>query len=233
MLMVVLTRMQTRQVDELAQSTYGLAGIVLMENAGANAARIIRERHGDRAKALICCGTGNNGGDGLVIARHLHNAGWSVVVLIAGRVESMSPDCARDDAVVQKMPIPRFVASDRTRMLACATLDQDTVVIDALLGTGFQGHVRADLAALIDRLNEAPKKSMVAIDVPSGLDCDTGIPGGVAIRADLTITFVAAKPGFFTESGRDFVGEIVIAEIGAPRELIDQIAGESSEEPRA
>ena len=227
---LVLSRNQVRRIDELAQSQYGLPGIVLMENAGHGAARILDHQYGPRANTFIACGTGNNGGDGLVIARHLHIAGWSVRVVITGNPASMTPDCATNDRAVQAMNVERFVASDEGDFLArCEVIGADTIVVDALLGTGFQGTVRPALAAFIDRLNTIPKRATVTIDVPSGLDCDTGTPGGTAVRADRTITFVAMKPGFLTESGRRYTGQCHVVGIGVPSELIDRVA--SLEDP--
>ncbi len=222
---LVLSRNQVRQIDELAQSRYGIPGIVLMENAGRGAARIIDQQYGPHGIAFIACGTGNNGGDGLVIARHLHNADWTVRVVIAGNPVSMSPDCAANDRVLQAMNVERFVAGDAGDLLPfCEIIGAGTVVIDAMLGTGFKGTVRPVLAAFIDRLNSVPKKALVAVDVPSGLDCDTGVPGGTAVCADLTITFVAMKPGFLTDSGRLFTGQCHVVDIGVPGELIERVA---------
>lgn len=220
---LVLTRNQVRRIDELAQSDYGMRSIVLMENAGYGASRFIDELYGPRGVALVACGTGNNGGDGLVIARHLHNAGWIVRVVIAGDAASMSPDCAANDRVIQAMGMERRIAADAGVLCEyCGSIGRDDVVVDALLGTGFKGAVRPPLAAFIERLNATAKRGMVAIDVPSGLDCDTGLPGGVAIRADFTITFVALKPGYLTDSGRNHTGECHVVSIGVPIELIDR-----------
>lgn len=223
---LVLSRSQVRRIDELARSQYGLPGIVLMENAGHGAARIIDQHYGPEGSALIACGTGNNGGDGLVIARHLHNMGWTLRIVIAGDPASMSPDCAANDRVIRAMNLSRAVAATADDLLRCSDESSpDTVVVDALLGTGFQGVVRPMPATLIDRLNIMPRKATVAVDVPSGLDCDTGLPGGTAIRADRTVTFVAMKPAFMTDPGRAYAGECRVVDIGVPRELIERVAG--------
>lgn len=219
---LVLTRDQVRRVDELAQSKYGLAGIVLMENAGRGAAELIDRLYGPHGQSIIACGTGNNGGDGLVIARHLHILGWQVRVLVAGNPESMSPDCAANDRIVRAMGLPHFVTSDGSlpdELLA----DRQTIIVDALLGTGFRGEVRPPLRALIDQMNSLPRRALVAVDVPSGLDCDTGQPGGTAIKADMTITFVALKPGLLSEPGRRYAGQCHVAGIGVPPELVEFI----------
>ena len=218
----VLTRDQVRRVDELAQSKYGLAGIVLMENAGRGAAELIDRLYGPRGQSLVACGIGNNGGDGLVVARHLHILGWRVTVIIAGDPDSMSSDCAANDRVVRAMDLPRHVALDGSWPGGLVTNEQ-MIIVDALLGTGFRGQVRPLPSALVERLNTFPKRAMVAIDVPSGLDCDTGQPGGTAIQADVTITFAALKPGLLTEGGRRYSGSCHVVGIGVPPELLEVV----------
>ncbi len=224
---VALTRNQVREVDRLAMERYGLSGLVLMENAGANAARIIHRTYAhDSASAFIACGVGNNGGDGCVIARHLHNAGWSVTVLLAGDPERMTPDTETNLRIVRAMGLAVAIAPDGpAQQAALATIAGEDVIVDALLGTGFRGEVRSPLAELIEGLNAADKRAMVAVDVPSGLDIDTGEPSNATVRADLTITFVAPKVGFAKPSAAPYVGRVETADIGAPRELIAEVIG--------
>ena len=209
-----LTRDQVRRVDELAVSRYHIRSLILMENAGRNATAIIDRVYGPNGRAFIVCGPGNNGGDGLVIARHLHSVGWTVRVHLAADGDRLAPDTRTNFEIVSAMG-----------METDATLDSaaDEIVVDALLGTGFAGTVRQDAAALIERINAVPKRAAVAVDVPSGLDCDTGLPGGVAVRADLTITFVAAKPGLLQPLAANWVGKLEVADIGAPPELIEEV----------
>jgi NAD(P)H-hydrate epimerase len=212
-------------VDKAAIERYHMAGIVLMENAGRNAAAMIRDLYGKTGRALICCGPGNNGGDGCVIARHLHNAGWFVRLLITGDVPRMTPDMKANFAIVEAMGLERTIALDLDRQRSMAnSIQADEVLIDALLGTGFRGTVRSPTAELIETMNSVEKRAMVAIDVPSGLDCDTGVPSNATIEADLTITFVATKTGFTKDVAAPFVGRVEVADIGVPRELISEIA---------
>ena len=222
---VALTRDQVRRIDRLAIERYGITGLVLMENAGRNAAGIIREAYGQTGKAFICCGIGNNGGDGCVIARHLHNAGWSVRLMIVGDPSRMTPDTKANYAIVEAMELGRTIApSWEAQRAAVESIGDDEVVVDALLGTGFSGEVRSPTAELIDAVNTAAKRALVAIDVPSGLDCDNGAPSNATIIADLTITFVASKSGFTATSAARYVGRIEVADIGAPRELIAEVS---------
>jgi NAD(P)H-hydrate epimerase len=220
---LILSRDQLRRVDALAQSRYGITSLVLMENAGRGASEAIDRGYGPRGTALVACGTGNNGGDGLVIARHLNVAGWTVRVLIAGDPAAMSADCAANDRIVLAMNLPRFVSPDGAWPADLAT-DERTIVVDALLGTGFSGALRPAMRMHIENLNACPKRAMVAVDVPSGMDCDTGEPAGAAIQADRTITFVAAKPGFETPTGGRLVGECEVVGIGVPPELIAAVS---------
>ncbi|MFQ5590838.1 MAG: NAD(P)H-hydrate epimerase [Phycisphaerae bacterium] len=219
-----LTREQVRRVDQLALDRYCMPGLILMENAGRNAAAAIDEAYGPRGSAFLFCGPGNNGGDGCVIARHLHNAGWSLRIAMAGNEDRMTPDGAANYRIIKAMRLNTTVASseDAQQGLVAAVRDDD-VVIDALLGTGVCGEVRAPTSRRIDAINETEKRTIVAIDVPSGLDCDTGKPSNSTIRADLTITFVAPKTGFDAPGASAYTGRIVVADIGAPGELIREV----------
>ncbi len=228
---IALTREQVRRVDRLAIDRYGLVGLVLMENAGRNAATIIRDVYGERGSARICCGPGNNGGDGCVIARHLHNTGWSVRLMITDGPSRMTPDTKVNFSILEAMELPVHITADATAQQTWVrdTRDDD-VLVDALLGTGFGGAVRSPTAELIDTMNQASRRALVAVDVPSGLDCDTGEPANAAIRADLTITFVAAKTGFGLKTAASYVGRVEVVDIGAPRTLIAEIASAGTSE---
>lgn len=222
---LILSREQIRRIDRMAVERYGIPSLILMENAGRGAAEIIRAVYGEFGAAFVVCGTGNNGGDGCVIARHLHNAGWSVRVLLAGDPQRMSPDLRTNFNIAAAMGLNILAATEADSwQQAVSSVAEDDVVIDALLGTGFTGQVRSPIAELISALNAAAKRTTVAIDVPSGLDCDTGEVGGVCIVAGMTVTFVAKKPGLVAEQAAAYVGKVEVAGIGAPRELIAEVA---------
>ena len=222
---VTLTREQVRRVDELAIRRYGIPGLVLLENAGRNTAAIIDQAYGPTGRAVIFCGSGNNGGDGCVIARHLHNAGWSVRVVIAGDVSRMTPDASANFGIIEAMGLAPLDTDEMAKQQAAASsITSEEIVVDALLGTGFSGEVRSPVAELIHAINAASKRAVVAVDLPSGLDCDTGTPGRATIRADLTITFVARKRGFDSQEAVPYLGRIEVADIGAPRELPAEVA---------
>jgi len=222
---LMLTREQVRRVDQIAVQQYGMTPLVLMENAGRGAATIINEKFGSTSNALICCGPGNNGGDGCVIARHLHNAGWTVRVMVTGDQSKMSPDMLSNYRIIESMGLEPMIATDHDAQQAMLnTIDQDELVIDALLGTGFQGQVRSPLAELIEAMNDSPKQSLIAIDIPSGLECDAGTPTNATIRADQTITFVAPKVGFSSPEAASFLGQVDVVDIGVPQEAISEAA---------
>ncbi len=227
--MNVLSRDQVRNIDRLAIERYGIPGVVLMENAGRNASAVILEQlrelsvPPEKSRVAILCGGGNNGGDGYVIARHLHNAGCVVMLYAASDPAKLSGDAAINYAIIKQMNLPlRRITTAAEFNAVFPELDDAHLLVDALLGTGFRGDVRPDLAAIITYCNQlqAKGKRVVAIDVPSGLDCDTGAPSNATIVADVTVTFVAAKRGFLEDSAKEFLGTVIVADIGAPKELI-------------
>lgn len=221
---IVLTRDQVRRVDQLAVSEYLIPSIVLMENAGRNAADWIAAEFANTMQATILCGSGNNGGDGFVIARHLANVGWPVRIGLLGDSAKLRGDARTNHDIAAAMRIPMTtIASNSDAENVAASLTPQTIVVDALLGTGFSGAVREPMAELIRRVNGSDNAGVVAIDVPSGLDCDTGEVENVAIHAVATVTFVAAKPGLVLPSASQFVGTIVVRDIGAPPALIDRV----------
>lgn len=214
---VALTRVQVRLVDRIATERYGILGLVLMENAGRNAAAIVLDAIGGPVeRVVVLCGTGNNGGDGFVIARHLVNAGVDVLIGLAGDKSRLTPDAAANARICELMEIAIVEAH-------AAEIRSTDLVVDALLGTGFTGQVRAPLAELIERVNAADKAGVYAIDVPSGLDCDTGAASNATIVADVTVTFVADKVGFHRAGADRYVGHVRIADIGAPSAIIQQV----------
>ncbi len=224
----LLTRAQLRRVDELAVQRYRMPSVVLMENAGRHAADTIDRVYGPAGRACILCGPGNNGGDGCVIARHLHNAGWIIRVVMTADRTKMTPDTATNFAILEAMAADVTVlGSPDAQPGRVRAIGPDEVVIDALLGTGFAGEIRSPVLDWIHAMNTASKRAVVAVDVPSGLDSDTGLPSPVAVRADLTVTFVAAKTGFHSSQAATFLGRVEIADIGVPREAVEQAVNPS------
>lgn len=217
--MIRLTRAQVREIDRRAIQDYHIPGIVLMENAAlgvlAMAERMLAGNAG--SNVLIVCGGGNNGGDGFAVARHLHNKRFSVSVLLAVPPGDLKGDAHTNCQIVEAMKIKMALASPDLILQHPSDL-----VIDALFGTGLSSAPRPEAASLIQAINKQ-SNPVLAIDVPSGLDCDKGEPMGFCVRAARTVTFVAEKVGFEKPRAKHFLGDVTVADIGAPRELIDQV----------
>jgi len=222
----VLTRAQVREVDRRAIEDYGLPGLVLMENAGRNAAGLLREL-GIRGPVVICCGKGNNAGDGFVIARHLENCGIDVRVLLSMPPSSFAGDAATNFAVLRRAGTPLVEAPADIATGWRGELARADWIVDALLGTGTQGTVREPFASAIAAINAASRK-VLAVDLPSGLDCDTGAVLGSCVRAHHTATFVARKPGFDVADASEFTGEVHVLDIGVPRALLWELSESSA-----
>ena len=211
----ILSRAQVRRVDQVAVERFAISGLVLMENAGRATADLL-EQLGIEGRVLICCGTGNNGGDGFVLARQLDGRGYNVEVIVSGPDSKLRGDAAANFEVIQRSGIScrTLVEQVGRRQFAEAANGADWVV-DALLGTGARGEPRAPLDRAIAILNEADTKRL-AIDLPSGLDADSGEASGAVFRADHTATFVAEKPGFAREPGCRLTGVVHVLGIGLP-----------------
>jgi hydroxyethylthiazole kinase-like uncharacterized protein yjeF len=202
------TAQEMSRTDRNAQDL-GIPGGVLMERAGVGMARVALERFSPR-RAVVVCGGGNNGGDGFVIARELYRSGVEVAVLATK--EEYSGDPATNLEVLRNLGV-RFIGSgELAEELARADL-----AVDALLGTGFSGEVREDVARLIRAVNGSPAR-VLSVDVPSGVNGETGEVEGEAVRADLTACAHAAKVGCVVSPGRERASEVAVVEIGVPDE---------------
>ena len=215
--MDVLTRRQVRDLDRTAIERFGIPGIVLMENAGRGATRfLLRELNSAEARIGIVCGKGNNGGDGFVIARHLALTHRSGEVILLGEPGAFRRpgDAGTNFEIVEKMGL-RITPASRLTDLEQAFARFD-IVVDAILGTGLEGEVRGLARDAIEALNDSRPGQVFAVDTPSGLDCDTGAPLGVAVRADSTATFAAMKRGFLQPHAREYTGKVEVVGIGCP-----------------
>jgi NAD(P)H-hydrate epimerase len=218
---IVLSREQSRQVDRLAIEQYGLSGLVLMENAGRGVADVLCAL-GISGPVVICCGKGNNAGDGFVIARHLDIRGLAVRVLLWAEPAELTGDADANFRILRKTAVPIEIFGNRRDPQRLAELLSDAAwIVDALLGTGARGEPRPPLDDVIDQLNAA-RAPKLAVDLPSGLDCDSGVAARHTIRAAETCTFVAAKPGFFAPDAQQYTGRLHVLDIGAPRQIIDK-----------
>jgi NAD(P)H-hydrate epimerase len=189
-----------------------------MENAGRSCAEFIREKLAGVARPKVCifCGTGNNGGDGYVIARHLLNSGFEVVVVICGNRNKIKGDAKINLDILEKLgqliEQLNLDGGDITEQVKAFAANA-SVLVDGIFGTGLSGQLGEEHKQLIESIN-TQGIPILSIDIPSGLDCDTGEPLGAAIRASYTITFVAVKKGFATATAKAYTGEIFVASIG-------------------
>lgn len=211
-----LTRSQVREIDRRAIAEYGLPGPVLMENAGRGAARHLLEI-GVAGKVVVCCGKGNNGGDGFVLARWLDLARVPVEVLLFADSAEVSQDARGFLQVLERAGVP-LAANVPPKELAARSNGAQWIV-DGLVGTGLAGPPQPALAEAIEQINAAGCK-VFSLDLPSGLDCDTGEPLGPTVRADHTATFVAWKRGFLAPVTYHWIGQVEVVEIGVPRRLL-------------
>lgn len=212
-----LTRAESRDVDRHAIAVLGVPGIVLMENAGRGAAEVLLAQEPPPRQVLILCGKGNNGGDGFVIARHLAIRGVAVqVVLLAPPIE-LAGDAKTNYAIAKQMELPLTDLSNAANLksgLDALAVSADWIV-DAILGTGAMGKPREPYRTAIEWANEQPLRTL-AVDAPSGLDCDTGQPSEATVRSDVTCTFHAPKAGFQNPAAGEFLGELHVISIGIP-----------------
>jgi len=209
-----LSRQQSRRIDQLAMQR-GITAEALMERAGAGCAELILAGHAP-ATAWVACGSGNNGGDGFVIARKLSERDVTVRLWLVGNRERMSPETAAN--LNRWLTLGGTVEGWPPQILPGAKPD---VAVDCLLGTGSSGDPRGEVAEAIAWLNQLACQR-VAIDLPSGLDCDSGLPGKPTFRADQTLTMVGPKLGFHQPVSREYVGQWKVVDLGVPAELIEE-----------
>jgi NAD(P)H-hydrate epimerase len=218
-----LSRAEIREVDRRAIEDYGMSGLVLMENAGRGCVDTLLEI-GCRGPVAVVCGKGNNAGDGFVIARHLELRGVPTKVILLFSPDELRGAAAANYAILIRSQTKVVDLSANFNLAAIQSeLAGAEWIVDALLGTGSVGAPRYPLDAAIRAMNNAPARRL-AVDLPSGLDCDTGEPAEPTIRADHTCTFVAPKLGFNAAQAAPYLGRVHILEIGVPRRLVEEIA---------
>src|SRR6185503_12912075 len=207
----VLSTEQVREIEALAIATCGVTSYELMSRAGAAALEVLARRWPSARSLAIVCGAGNNGGDGLVVARLAQAAGYGVRALLVADVGKLAGAAAQAaaDALAAGVVLEPFTAS---------ALGAADVIVDALLGTGLSRPVSGAFLTAIEAIN-ASAKPVLALDVPSGLDTDTGWPSSLAVHAAATVTFLGLKQGLFLGGAVDHCGELEFAGLGLPREL--------------
>lgn len=201
---------QAKAFDQQAQEKFGVPSIVLMENAGRSVAEEALKMLRGKKKVAVVCGVGNNGGDGLVAARHLLNANCKVSLYLVGKKNKIKADPSVNLKIVKKMG--QKVVWVRS-LADLKDINRTDLIIEGLFGIGLASKVRDPYDGIIAFLNKN-QKPILSIDVPSGLDADTGQVLGLAVKAKKTITFIALKKGFFKELGPQCCGTIIVKDIG-------------------
>ena len=215
----VMSREQVRSFDAWAIREMGIPGSVLMENAAKNCTQVITDHFNEQIAQGVCifCGSGNNWGDGFVIARHLVNHEVAVHILLCTNPAKLKGDAKLNYAICQHLNVPiqtLDLASDSLCRDVEKAVEGCGLLVDALLGTGLQGQLKDPMALLISSIN-SHNIPIVSVDIPSGLDCDTGLPLPVCIEAAATVTFVALKKGFVDNSeSRRATGRVFTADVG-------------------
>ena len=224
MTLPALTRQQSREIDRRAIDELGISGLVLMENAGRGCVDVL-ERFGIGGPVVILCGKGNNAGDGFVIARHLKIRGHECRVLLTCPTDQVHGDAhtnleilLRTEVRVIDLATRQLTHSPELLLREIQTHIRDAAwIVDALLGTGAIGEPRAPFDTAIDAINLRLRRTRaLAVDVPSGLDCDTGAPTERTVVADVTCTFAALKIGYRNPLSRVYTGPVHVCDIGVP-----------------
>ncbi|WP_147533444.1 NAD(P)H-hydrate dehydratase [Bacillus marasmi] len=219
--MFIAGQKEMQQMDRYTMDTLGLPGIVLMENAGAKVVdEILDSAPCENARIVVLAGGGNNGGDGFVIARRLIDLGRDVILCLLVPPERITGDAKVHFDVYIKRQLPILHLQDSDFEKIKTELQRADIIVDCILGTGVNGPVREPFKAVIELVNEiAPQKSVISVDIPSGVSSDTGKVEGVAIKAEKTVTFVFPKLGFFLQDGPKYIGEWKAVDISVPPQI--------------
>ena len=218
---IVLNAAEMVQIDRTTIDNIQIPGVVLMENAGCGVVEEIERLLGNviDKQVVIFCGKGNNGGDGYVIARHLYNRGAKVAVFLAGEKDKTKGDAFINLRILEKMGIEIGEIASLEQIPSFPQLD---LIVDALLGTGVTGPVVGFLGELIDFMNRL-NAPIISVDLPSGMETDTGAVHGACVKAEMTVTMAHLKTGLLFSPARDLAGQIVIVDISVPPEVSQQL----------
>ncbi|MDA3901962.1 MAG: NAD(P)H-hydrate dehydratase [Desulfuromusa sp.] len=215
--MRLCTANEVMALDRQAIRQLGIPGVVLMENAGRACSDLFTHKFSDYfpGSVLVLAGKGNNGGDGYVMARILADRGWRVTTLVLGLEESISGDARVMLDIILKLGLPICFVDDISILEECFTAAAPTLIVDAIFGTGLQAEVRGLQAEAITLINQSIAP-VFSVDIPSGVDGSTGRVHGIAVKADLTVTFDHAKIGHGSQPGAEYAGDLEVVDIGIP-----------------
>jgi NAD(P)H-hydrate epimerase len=224
--MYLVTAEEMREMDRQTIESFGIPGRILMENAGRGATRVLQEDFAElaRKRVAVVAGPGNNGGDGFVIARYLSHKGINVKVFLLAQHKKVKGDAAANLALLAPLGVPVIEMPDQTAFTKQKTaLHHQDLWIDAIFGTGLNSDVKGYFKEVINFINGSGKP-VFAVDIPSGLNSDTGQPCGTCIQAQVTATFAFAKTGHILYPGAVYVGKLEIIDIGIPPHIADDVA---------
>ena len=229
--MRVVTPKQMREIDKRAIEEFGIPGIILMENAALQAQKIIEKLYPSIRKVLILAGYGNNGGDGLALARLFHSSGKAAEVLLFGNEHNLSPDAKRNLMIIERLQIPLIllknsIKEDESRNFICDCLTRADLVVDALFGTGLSKPLEGHFKIAVDMVNDlhhvsARKIPIISLDIPSGVNGENGAVLGSAILASDTVSFGYPKMGHYLYPGKMHTGRLHVVPISLPPESAD------------
>lgn len=219
------TSEKVKEIDRKAIEEWGIPSSVLMENAGRSSVEVIREEISPLPEEiLVVSGKGNNGGDGLVIARRLMDLGFKVETFVLGKREQLAAETKRNAELLEKMTERVNYCSPGDELLVDSIKKNPPLIIDSIFGIGIDGELRGDYPELIEVINNSRGKK-VAVDIPSGFPSDKGRPPGPAVEADLTVTMGFIKLGTLLPGAEDYIGRQKVASVGYPEVLIREEAG--------
>ena len=223
--MRVVTAAEMRQIDQHTIEGIGIPGIVLMETAGSAIVHALQQHYPTCKRIGILAGKGNNGGDGIVIARQLAHIGHNVHLFLVSPSDSFTGEAAVNLQIAQNLElrIDEILTEAAPRTEKGVPLNHITsceLLVDAIFGTGLHGEVREPIATLINTINNL-SIPILSVDLPSGLDADTGSPLGTCVRADRTVTIGLPKRGLLIHPGAEFAGKLEVVDIGFPEQVID------------
>lgn len=217
-----ITSQEMKQIDRRAIEEFGIPSLILMENAGSGAAKVALDmvKDLDDKKVISVSGKGNNGGDGFVCSRHLLNNGVDIEVFLTDKPSQLKGDAKINFGILRRMRAKiRILKTDKDFKLFKEKLKDAQLIIDAIFGIGLSGKIEKPYSTAIRAMNQS-KKSILAIDVPSGLDATTGDILGTCIKAKRTVTFGLPKTGFIKNRGPSSTGELIIVDISIPKQLL-------------
>ena len=208
-----ITASQAKLLDKKARDLYGLSTLILMENAGrAVSEEIIKLK---KRRIAIFCGKGNNGGDGFVCARHLFTGGIRPDLFLAGKISEVMGEARLNLDILLRLKHKIFEIDEKNVNLLKEEICRYDLIVDAIFGIGLKGNIGGFSKDLIESINSSSAYA-VSIDIPSGLDADTGEASGACVRADRTVTFIAKKRGMVKGKGPRHCGKIIVKDLGFP-----------------